>query len=340
MKSRMKFAGFVTLLIFIVSCSDKAKTDMKEISLDFKPWVVDGLTIGNAYGMLLADSDLLIMDPMADSLFHWVNLDNLTSKTVGRIGQGPGEFLHFGNFYYMNGKGGFYDNRMRSSNEVLFSINGIRLVKKVCHKSKHFRLVPTAFNTFIGTGPYENGLFSISDSTGKIIKIVGEYPYRDEDERKVPELARAMAYQGDIAISPKGDYLVHAIFMSPIISFYKLLPTDVELLKSQVDCYPTYRPELGNDSYASAMSRSNILGFIDVAVTDKCVYALLSGRSTEEAGLSAFMGNEIRVYDWNGNLLNKYICNTDLKALCVSSDDKVVYAVGLVDDYELLKAEL
>ena len=112
------------------------------------------------------------------------------------------------------------------------------------------------------------------------------------------------------------------------------------MLKSHVDCYPTYKPELGNNSYASAMSRSNILGFIDVAVTDRYVYALLSGKSTRESGLSAFAGNVIRVYDWNGNLLKIYTCNTDLTTLCVSADDSIMYAIGLVEDYELLVANL
>ncbi len=183
-------------------------------------------------------------------------------------------------------------------------------------------------------------MFHILDIKGIAVDTIGEQPYRDEAERSVPELARAMAYQGKIVTSPKGDYLVHAIFMSPIISFYKLSLANIELLKSHVDCYPTYKPELGNNSYASAMSRSNILGFIDVAVTDRYVYALLSGKSTRESGLSAFAGNVIRVYDWNGNLLKIYTCNTDLTTLCVSADDSIMYAIGLVEDYELLVANL
>ena len=59
-----------------------------------------------------------------------------------------------------------------------------------------------------------------------------------------------------------------------------------------------------------------------------------------ESGLSAFTGNVIRVYDWNGDLLKIYTCNTDLTALCVSADDSIMYAIGLVEDYELLVANL
>ena len=238
-------AGLLLLLALLsafMSCSDKVKTEVKETKLEFKTLFVDSLMIGKATEMLLVDSNLLISDRQSDSLFHWVNLNKLTSKDVGQIGQGPGEFLHFDNFYHINNNYGFYDRRLRTSNDIIFLKDRILLNKNVRYGSIHYRLVPTAFNTFVGIGPYEKGLFHILDIKGIAVDTIGEQPYRDEAERSVPELARAMAYQGKIVTSPKGDYLVHAIFMSPIISFYKLSLANIELLKSHVDCYPTYKP--------------------------------------------------------------------------------------------------
>lgn len=337
MKVRL-FVWFILYVIF-VSCSNRPKMEVEEIKLQLVPLTIDSLTIGRAYGMLLVDSNLLIADSHSDSLFHWVNLNRFTHRDIGRIGQGPEEFLHFDNFYHINGKYGFYDGNLRCTNDILFSEHGVSLNKSINQKSIHYRIVPTAFNTFIGTGPYEKGLFSILDSKGEVVNVVGEQPCRDETERSIPEIARAMAYQGNIATSPCGKYLVHAIYMAPIISFYKLSPKEITLEVSHAESYPVYKPELGNNSYASAMSKSNKLGYIGIAVTDKYVYALLSGRTTEKAGLSAFAGNVICVFDWEGALQRKIICNTDLTTICVSPDDSMIYAVGLVEDYELLKAE-
>lgn len=56
--------------------------------------------------------------------------------------------------------------------------------------------------------------------------------------------------------------------------------------------------------------------------------------------MSAFCGSVIRVYDWEGVLQKVYTSNTDMTTFCVSPDDRTIYAVGLVEDYELLKAEL
>lgn len=88
----------LNLLLLFASCSN-SRMDVKEIPLAFEPLQVDSLLIGKSYGMLLRGSDLLIADNKSDSLFHWVDLDNLTSREVGQIGQGPNEYLSFDNFY-------------------------------------------------------------------------------------------------------------------------------------------------------------------------------------------------------------------------------------------------
>ena len=163
----------VILYVTLISCSNKPKMEIEEMQLQLSPLTIDSLTIGQAYGMLLVDSNLLIVDRRSDSLFHWVNLNNFTYRDIGRIGQGPDEFLHFDNFYSINGKYGFYDRRLRYSNDILFSEHGISLNKNVGYKSLHYKVVPTAFDTFIGIGPYEKGLFSILDSRGDTINIVG-----------------------------------------------------------------------------------------------------------------------------------------------------------------------
>lgn len=330
------------VLIGFLSCTNH-KQEIQKIPLTFQEIKIDSLLIGKSYHMLLVDSNLLIADTQCDSLFHWVNLNASQSKDVGKKGQGPEEYLDCDNFYRINDKYGFYDSKLRCLSEIRFGTENINLNKTVVYESLEYRyhnVVPTVFDSYIGIGPYKKGLFSISDSTGKWIKTVGEQPYRDAKERKISELARAMAYQGDVINSSKGDCLVHAIYTSPMIYFYRLSPDTVSLTNSLIDSYPEYKPELGNNSYASAMSRKNRLGYMALAATDDYVYALLSGKSTAEAGLSAFYGNIIRVFNWDGILQKEYVFDMSLTTFCVSSDDRTLYAIGLVDDYELVKAEL
>lgn len=234
----------------------------------------------------------------------------------------------------------FFDRNLRTLTNISFSDNKVSFSKEVSVDSLHYRLVPTAYNFYVGVGPYSQGLFSLLDEKGKHVKRVGEQPYRDSHERRIPELARAMAYQGKLAVSPDGKYLVHGIYSTPIISFFRLSAQGIEMIKEEVIAYPEYKPELGANSYASAMSRHNKLGFMDVVATDKHVYAILSNRTTIDFGLSAFWGNVIMKYDWNGNLVKKYTCNYDVRHICITPDESTLYAVGLVEEYELLKVNL
>lgn len=52
------------------------------------------------------------------------------------------------------------------------------------------------------------------------------------------------------------------------------------------------------------MSIKVILGFL-VCLCGS-IYALYSGKTTVEHALSAFHGNSIKVYDWEGNLLKEF----------------------------------
>lgn len=327
------------LCIILTSCSDKKQLVTTE-ELNFEIVSINDLLIGRDYGMIYNDSVIIMADGQADSLFHFINLRNCTSCQVGKKGNGPLEFLDFDNFYRKGNRIGFFDHSLRTLIDISFSDDKVSFSEEASVDSLHYKMVATAYNFYVGVGPYSQGLFSILDENGKHIKKVGEQPYRDSYEKRIPELARAMAYQGKLAVSPNGKYLVHAIYSTPIISFFRLLDQNVEQIKEEVIAYPEYKPELEKNSYASAMSRHNKLGFMDVVATDKHIYAILSNRTTVESGLSAFCGNIIMKYDWQGKLVKKYICNYDVRHICITPDERTLYAVGLVEEYELLKVEL
>ena len=334
-----QIVAFLVVCSIFISCSDKKRV-VEEENLNFEILSIDDLMIGRPSGIMYNDSKIILSDMQGDSLFHLINLKERTSCQVGKRGNGPNEFLDFDSFYRSGEQFGFFDSNLNSLIEITFSDNDVLFSKKVSVDSLHYRIVATAFDTYIGVGPYTKGLFSLLDAKGKHVKKIGEQPYRDSNERRIPELARAMAYQGKLSVSPDGCYLVHAIYSTPMISFYRLQPQNIEEIGEDIIAYPVYKSELGKKSYASAMSRHNKLGFMDVVPTDRHIYAILSNRTIVESGLSAFLGNIIMKYDWNGNLVKKYVCNYDLMNICITPDEKTLYAVGLVDEYELLKADL
>ena len=338
MKTKLFFA--LLALSVLLSCQDR-KPSFTQETMTFEAFPVDSLLVGKPYYMTVFNNHLLIADEYADSLFCNIDLENRTYRQFGRIGQGPNEFLTFDNFYKWNGQLGFFDHRSRTCAKILFDGHGeARIEKSAKISTLDYNLSPTVWNTFIAIGPYEKGRFRLLDGKGQQIKMLGEQPYRDKEERAIPELGRAMAYQGEIAVSPSGDRLVDAIFGSPMIYFYELSADTVRQLKSHIECWPTYIPELYGDFYAAAMSRHNKEGYMDLSVTGRYVYALYSGQSFAEHPMSSLCGHSIRVFDWDGNLLKEYLFDIDLRTFCVSDDDTTVYAIGLLDDFELVVGKM
>lgn len=324
----------------LLSCGHK-DTGVKQVPITFQRVSIDGLLIGRANGMMIKGNNLLIADAMSDAVFYWIQLDKGTLQKVGSMGQGPDEYLRFETFYRTNGQCGFYDSRLWRCVDITFGEENIGLHKRGRCPLQNFSMIPTAFHTYIGIGPYEKGRFRIMDAQGHEISCMGEQPYRDQTERQIAERTRAMAYQGNIMISPDGKRLVHSIFTAPQLSVYQLTADSLWLIQSQIDSYPDYKPEENGDSYAASMSRHNKLGYVSLAVTDHYIYALYSGKTTAQHALSAFCGNAIRVFDWEGNYIKEFTFEEmDVSAFCVSENDQTIYAVGLADDYELFTCDI
>ena len=61
---------------------------------------------------------------------------------------------------------------------------------------------PMANGKFIAPGIYEEYRYCVLDSSGQVHNTFGEWPYRDEDEKKVSGIVRSQAYMFGIAPSP------------------------------------------------------------------------------------------------------------------------------------------
>ena len=329
------------LLALLSSCS--TKKEQKEVvvqSLKHELLMGDEYLIGRVSDMtLMNDSIPVVINVASDKIFQVLDHSRKKLIEVGNVGQGPDDFLlSFGLLPSAENAFSVSDvNRRRFSTVHL---NPEDDSWRVEHHFKydsimHIYIKPIANNQYVATGIYEDCHLMVLDEKGMLLKGFGEWPYQDEQEKKVPGTTRARVYQGKLEVSPSKDKLVFAVTSGDMLYFYRILPNgELELISKQENAYAHYDHTNGAH-YGTAPHHH-----IDACTTEDYVYTLYSGRSLKEHGMSCFQGNLIRMYDWEGNLVKKLQLDIDVKQIAVTEDNRKIYAIADLPDPVLVVFEL
>ena len=321
------------LLALLFSCStNKEQEEVIIQSLTHEVLMGDEDLIGQVSDMVLMnDSIPVVINVGSDKMFQVLDHSRKKLIEVGNVGPGPDDFLlSFGLFPRTENTFSVSDvNRRRFSTVRLNPENDSWQVEHhfKYDSVKHIYVKPIVNNRYVATGIYEDCHLMVLDEKGTPLKGFGEWPYQDEQEKKVPGKIRANVYQGKLEVSPSGDKLVFAVMSGDMLYFYRVLPNgELELISKQENAYAHYDHTNGAH-YGTAPHH-----YIDACITEDYVYTLYSGRSLKEHGMSCFQGNLIRVYDWEGKLVKKLQLDIDIKQMAVSKDNRKIYAIADLPD--------
>ena len=329
------------LLALLSSCS--TKKEQKEVvvqSLKHELLMGDEYLIGRVSDMtLMNDSIPVVINVASDKIFQVLDHSRKKLIEVGNVGQGPDDFLlSFGLLPSAENAFSVSDvNRRRFSTVHL---NPEDDSWRVEHHFKydsisHIYIKPIANNRYVATGIYEDCHLMLLDEKGMPLKGFGEWPYQDEQEKKVPGTTRARVYQGKLEVSPSRDKLVFAVMSGDMLYFYRVLPNgELELISKQENAYAHYDHTNGAHYGSSPMYN------MDACTTEDYVYTLYSGRNLKEHGMKCFDANLIRVYDWEGKLVKKLQLDIDVKQIAVTKDNRKIYAIADLPDPVLVEFEL
>ena len=339
MKTRVLLA--TCLLAVLFSCSTKKEQEEVVVqSLKHEVLMGDEYLIGKINDMaLMNDSIPVVINVGSDKMFQVLDYPRKKVVEVGNVGQGPDDFLL--SFGLSSKKGNTFSandvNRCRFSTVHLNTEDDSWWVE---HHLKfesfsHIYIKPIANNRYVATGIYDDCHLMLLDEKGTTLKGFGEWPYQDEQEKKVSGQIRASVYQGKLEVSPSGDKLVFAVMSGDIIYFYRVLPDgDLELVSKQENAYAHY------DYTSGAHDGTAPEHYIDACTTEDYVYTLYSGRSLKEYGLKCFQSNLIHVYDWEGKLVKKLQLDIDVQQIAVTKDNRKIYAIADLPDPVLVVFEL
>jgi hypothetical protein len=334
----------LSIWLFLYGCTPIAK-DRATIALTHAKDYENNLFIGiGGYMVVTNDHYLIGMEHGGDAFFYRQDLNRPDSvcRFAGK-GQGPDEFIHPFSLQYINDSTmGSYDILGKKFGEISLSTcsEPARVKTVKFDDNMNARVIKTAYNQYIGTGVYPDGMYIMFDSSGTKIKSFFEYPFENASEKSIKNQLRAMAYQGKIASNLSNTRFVYGANSADIIYFYDIENSNIRFIRKIENRFCEYVPEEQNGSFGSAIKTTNRHGFVDIYATDQHVYALYSGKTYNEYREQIFAGDRLRIYDWSGDLLAEAALDVPCKFLCVSPDDETMWAIAEIPEPTIIRFDL
>lgn len=136
-----------------------------------------------------------------------------------------------------------------------------------------------------------------------------------------PELQAWMPNVGEMAYSGKRNRLAFAYRLHPFIELFGL---DGKLIKSVRVGDDTFNPKTLDEADFEDL---NPLHIVDITATDDYIYLLYWGHIFSRHQ-SADVNSSIYKLDWDGNIVNHYSVNVDLRNISVCGDDVLIGWTG------------
>lgn len=160
---------------------------------------------------------------------------------------------------------------------------------------------------------------------GELVNHIGSYPADD-----LPESAHArfFLYQGDLCSQPGGTHFALGSSYSDNLEFYKIKEGKAELLKK----YGAGNKVLAQFNDRIQLDDNCLLGYKSSYATDKYCYMLYSGKTYAENDHRVSWGENIFVFEWNGDFVKSFRLNHEILTFAVDETNEVIYGIVLHEE--------
>lgn len=334
------------LLLFTVSCSgnfsDRKSVDsvdeLKSTELSFEEMPGEPL-LGNPYQLELVDDRLIVADDVEEKALLLYDLTNDSFVRSLTIGQGPNDVStpieidvarQSGSVFILQRQNGICKEYQLDDllKEPATSNNTVHLIRTD-------RMVKTQ-DGYIGCGFYEAGMIQTYGHKGELLKNIDIYPsYKLEN---VTDKYRI--FQGHLCFNERTHRLAIAPYFTCSINFYTTDSSGLVKVDSFSIGKKVLERRIKDNQNNLAILQEDIVHCIDICGSDHYFYILYSGATMKES--DKVSNKYILRFDLSGKLDHVYKVDPQLRDICVSADDKTVYAVLLNEklDYVLAEASI
>lgn len=341
----MKHLSFILFISLLTAGCTSQKVEEDAELLHHTKIDIPEMLIGRPVNIQSCGSNLLIIDYGADSLFHWVDTKSHTYKgSFGIKGQGPGEWIHPEKIHF-HGMNNVYCYDVGTSGLKTFNLNNAcnQILSSTILKGSFltYDIMPISDSLFAINGYYENSMFRTVNNKGRIIDRSEAYPYKDEEEKSIPDDFRSLAYQGTMRANGRQQF-VFVTSQARQIYLYRVT-SDGKLIKTGeiIDSYAQYKPDYSTKgSYSVAFDSKVPESYKDLIASDKYIYALYSGRTFNDYKLSCNECKLLYVYDWTGKFVRLYKLDVPVTYICLNEQQNKLYAIANIPDPALVSFDL
>ena len=304
---------------------------LKTITLNESICHISDDDLGRIEGIQCNDSVLITFDLHTGYTYTLFDLQTGTSLgRFGKIGQGPEEISAgcFGNLinnkYYIHS---FADGLVAKYNtdSLTCNINAkpIKMTRvKIPFGDIHFRrVIPLNDTTFLGAGTNITKQYTVFNHQDAIISsAVDVYNANDNQFNKYQ---RALSNTGVLRKHPTENKFAFALSKSANIDFFDVVNNQIQPIKLIRERNPLLDIQQNSTLVTASPNPTCPIGYLDVAVGDKYVYALY----TEKKITASYNSDIIRVFDWKGNPIVQYKLKDEAFYIAINEKAQKLYAV-------------
>lgn len=174
-------------------------------------------------------------------------------------------------------------------------------------------------------------------SPDSLYDVYKDYPQVVEDKERN---ARVFTYACKTKYRPDYKYWVQGTYIGGTLEIFKIEESCILSVK-QLFIYPSLFQDTGS---SVTWGDNTTIGFDDIYVTQKHIYALLSGTKGSDLKQSPPkhpFTDTILIFDWEGNLIKKIKTDCMIMTIAVDSFEQNAYLVSFNEDgYDLRKIYL
>lgn len=348
------FINILLSFVFLAACSGPAPQskvavyagfpETRELQGEVIP--LDTALFRYPFRIRVQDDRAVLMDLHGEGcfchVFSYPDFRHLHS--FGRRGEAPEEMLSVenvrwnGNFLWTldANKSELTRFGFDSSGDSLLRREAVSLDKDIL---RALDFVMADDSTFIIPDYSGDSRFCRVNRQGRLLHKLGGIPSSNEDALQNSRPALAQAWRSFIDYNPENGVLAAVTQLGEVLEIYNLQDST-----HVVRIGPHGEPEFQvSQGYGIP---TGIMGFSDVQVTDRAVYAVFHGRSFKEIaqnarkGIHVDGGKYIYVFSLTGEPLRRYVLDHHVCGISVNEREGVILATDVNKDEPVVKYEI